>query len=98
MSASKRSVLYSISPSKPPPGHGLYLSAVLPGGNAAKSGLRRGDVLLRYGGQKLSRYEDFQAAADGDAVPVQVWRDGETLERTVPPGPMKFASEPSTYC
>jgi tetratricopeptide (TPR) repeat protein len=69
-----------------PPGHGLFLSAVLPGGNAAKAGLHPGDVLLRYGGQKLDRYEDLQTVAEGEAVTVQVWRDGETLRRSVQPG------------
>src|SRR5207249_1457039 len=34
----------------------------------------------------LDRYEDFKAATDGKAVPVQLWREGQRLERTVQPG------------
>jgi tetratricopeptide (TPR) repeat protein len=74
------------TPRPTPPGHGLYVSAVLPGGNAAASGLRGGDVLLRYGKQALTPSDDFTPATDGGPIPVQVWRDGQTLERTVQPG------------
>src|SRR5262249_62320010 len=42
------------NPAPPPPDHGLLLTAVLPGGNASKAGLRTGDVLLRYGDVQLT--------------------------------------------
>jgi CHAT domain-containing protein len=74
------------TPRPTPPEHGLYVSAVVPGGNAAASGLRGGDVLLRYGKQTLTTPDDFKPASDGSPIPVQVWRDGQTLERTVQPG------------
>jgi tetratricopeptide (TPR) repeat protein len=67
-------------PPPQPPEYGLYLSLVLPGSNAARAGLRGGDVLLRYGGRKLTTKNDLQLSQSGDAVPVSAWRDGHTLD------------------
>ena len=65
-----------------PPRHGLLVSRVLPGGNAAHAGLLDGDVLLRYAGSKLTAIPDLVAAVKtapkGEAV---LWREGK--ERTV---------------
>ncbi len=61
----------------PPPDHGLYLSLVLSSGNAARAGLRAGDVLLSYGGVRLASLKDLQVAEKGDAVPISFWRDGK---------------------
>jgi tetratricopeptide (TPR) repeat protein len=63
-----------------PPEYGLYLALVLPDGNAARAGLRGGDVLLSYGGTKLITRADLKIAEGGDRVPVVVWRDGKTLD------------------
>jgi tetratricopeptide (TPR) repeat protein len=67
-------------PPPEPPDHGLYLSLVLPGTNAAKNGLHGGDVLLRYGGTKLTTKADLKISTEGDPVPVVVWRDGKVLD------------------
>jgi tetratricopeptide (TPR) repeat protein len=68
-------------PPPPPPERGLYLSLVLPGGNAARAGLRSGDVLLRYGGAELTARDDLKPAPEGGAlVPVVAWRNGQTLD------------------
>ncbi len=64
-------------PPPEPPDHGLYLSLVLPGGNAARAGLRAGDVLLRYGDVKLTTKADLKVAESGERVAVRVWRDGK---------------------
>jgi tetratricopeptide (TPR) repeat protein len=63
-----------------PPKDGLYLTVVLPGGNAARRGLRAGDVLLRYGGARLTSRADLKIAEGGEPVPIEVWRDGKTLD------------------
>jgi tetratricopeptide (TPR) repeat protein len=77
----------SAGPPPEPPERGLYLALVLPGGNAARAGLRGGDVLLSYGGKKLTTREDLKLAEAGEAVPVLAWRDGKTLdELRVDPG------------
>src|SRR5262249_46729346 len=75
-----------------PPDHGLYLRQVLPQGNAFKAGLRTGDVLLRYNGVQLRRFEDLQVVAQGkDLVPVQIWREGQRQDRSVATGPLGIA-------
>ena len=62
------------------PTHGLLVTRVLPGGNAARAGLLDGDVLLRYGGSKLTTIPDLVAAMKttpkGEAV---LWREGKQL-------------------
>jgi tetratricopeptide (TPR) repeat protein len=62
------------------PDHGLFLSMVLPDGNAARAGLRAADILLSYGGRKLSTKADLKIAEAGDPVPIIVWREGKTLD------------------
>jgi CHAT domain-containing protein len=66
-------------PPPQPPDYGLYLAAVLPGSNAGRAGLRGGDVLLSYGGKKLTTKEDLKLAEVGEAVPIRAWRDGQVL-------------------
>jgi tetratricopeptide (TPR) repeat protein len=69
-----------------PPDCGLYLSLVLPSGNAARAGLRSGDILLSYAGKRLSSRDDLKVAEGGEPVAVSLWRDGSTEERRVAPG------------
>jgi hypothetical protein len=77
-------------PAPEPPAHGLLLAAVAPGSPAAGAGLRPNDVLLTYGGMPLSSPQQLTAAVGrqrGPAgIPVTLWRNGQTLARTVPPG------------
>jgi tetratricopeptide (TPR) repeat protein len=78
------------SPLPPPPDHGVLLTQVVPGGNAAQGGLKENDVLLRYAGRKLEAPADLAAAlaksGGAEAIPVQAWRQGQTLDLTVRPG------------
>jgi Tfp pilus assembly protein PilF len=67
-------------PPPEPPDHGLYLSLVLPGGSAARAGLRAGDVLLQYAGTRLTSRADLKPSEGGTPVPVVAWRDGKTLD------------------
>jgi tetratricopeptide (TPR) repeat protein len=71
--------LPNAGPAPAPPKYGLYLSLVLPGGNAARAGLHSGDVLLSYNGSKLTTKADLKLATEGAAVPIEVWRDGKIL-------------------
>lgn len=77
---------------------GIYVSDVLPGGSAAKSGLEKGDVILKVDGFPVDQdgnYNDpdygkiavthlFSARhAVGDKVPFTIFRKGETKDLTV---------------
>ncbi len=83
-----------------PPDHGILVRAVQPDANAATAGIQPGDVLLAYAGTKLATREDLQnqiQAADPKAtgVAVTVWRQGETLQRTLKPGRLGVQLETS---
>jgi hypothetical protein len=79
----------------PLPEHGLLLTRVVPGSNAAKHGLRGGDVLLEYNGTPLHQRGDLKAVpAPGDPVPVEVWRDGRAARREVGRGNLGVGIDP----
>jgi tetratricopeptide (TPR) repeat protein len=68
-----------------PPAQGVLLSAVQPGGNAGRAGLRSGDVLLAMGGTTLTSREDLiKALAQGGTV--RYWREGREHSVQVPAG------------
>ena len=69
------------------PDHGLLVNVVAPGSNAATHGLKPGDVVLSYNGTKLSTAADLKTVATpAQAVPVEVWHDGQSTRRMVEPG------------
>jgi tetratricopeptide (TPR) repeat protein len=69
------------------PEYGLLLRAVQPGGNAARSGLRPGDVLMRYNRRALRRLTDFQEAK-GEQIKASAWREGEVFAVRLKGGPL----------
>jgi tetratricopeptide (TPR) repeat protein len=71
--------------SKPPepPAKGLLLSAVLPGGPAARAGLQAGDVVMAFGPQSVGTLVELKQALANGPGRVRYWRDGRA-ERTVP--------------
>jgi tetratricopeptide (TPR) repeat protein len=72
-----------------PPAHGLLITVVLPGSNAARAGLRNGDVLLDYRGTDLHTVDDLQPllARPGRAS-ATLWRDGRRQGVRLPAGPL----------
>jgi serine protease Do len=66
---------------------GTLVSGVSPDSPAAKVGLRRGDVIVRYAGHDVTRWTDLpRAVAEtpiGREVPVEVLRDGKRQTLTV---------------
>ena len=82
------------SPDPELPAQGLVLAQVLPGGNAARGGLRAGDVLLNYAGTTLSGVADLKTALAKSAnqsqtdITAQFWRDSQIRVATLKPGPL----------
>jgi hypothetical protein len=79
----------------PLPTGGVLLTVVAPHSNAALSGLRPNDVLVRYGGADLKGPADLKVLPESDdparRVAVTVWRQGKTFERQVRPGKLGVA-------
>ena len=66
---------------------GVYLSSVQPGLAGFEAGLRDGDILLTINGREMTEPNELQSAialfSPGDAVPVEIWRDGRTSDYVV---------------
>jgi regulator of sigma E protease len=55
---------------------------------ASEAGLRAGDVILSADGRELASFEDLRQtvlSSAGRAIPLTVWRDGETLTLDITP-------------
>jgi tetratricopeptide (TPR) repeat protein len=89
------------APPPPLPPGGILLTLVAPGSNAAKAGLKPGDVLLRYDQTRLNRRADLKPRPEADdpkaSVEVEVWRDGKSFTRKLGPGKLGvlLADEPA---
>jgi tetratricopeptide (TPR) repeat protein len=80
---------------KPLPDHGLLVNVVIPGSNAAKNGLKLGDVLLAYNGIALNKKDDLKAVAEGGKpLVVEVWREGRTSRRDLAAGQLGVVLDP----
>ena len=68
---------------------GVKLAGVTDGSPAEKAGLKRGDVVINFGGKPVATIQDYtRALADfkpGDPVDVKIQRDGKdvTLKATL---------------
>lgn len=66
---------------------GLRISGAREGSPAQKAGLRSGDVIIRFGDQKVESIYDYMDALNrykpGDTVKVVVLRDGKEVELTL---------------
>jgi len=70
-----------------PPPHGLLVKLVLPGSNAARAGLKGGDVLLGYGSAALKRLTDLKPSTEG-RVKARCWRAGQEMDLRLAAGPL----------
>lgn len=68
---------------------GLLLGGVMEGGPADEGGLRKGDIIVRFGSQEIANIYDYTYALEAVKidVPLEVVfvRDGETLSTTITP-------------
>ncbi len=79
-----------------PPASGVYVATVRSGSNAARNGLRTGDVVLTFDGKPVPSVErwrtmvsiaaDVLADAPDAPISVEVWRRGQTLPLSIQPG------------
>src|SRR5262249_37151627 len=77
------------------PAHGLLVTLVVPGSNAATHGLKSGDVLLAYNGKALRKRDDLNVVPDhGGPVPLELWRDGQVLQRDLTSGKLGVVLDP----
>ena len=80
---------------KPLPDHGLLVTMVAPGSNAATHGLKPGDIVSAYNGQTLNKKDDLKVVAEGDKpVAIVIWRDGRTCQRDLAPGKLGAVIDP----
>jgi hypothetical protein len=74
----------------PLPTGGLLVTMVGPGSNAARAGLKAGDVLLQYAGTDLKSLDQLgkllRARAKHDTPALKFWRDGKAATRPIRPG------------
>jgi CHAT domain-containing protein/Tfp pilus assembly protein PilF len=70
---------YTAATPSEPPTDGVLLTIVLAGGNAARAGLRPGDVLRRVGKDTLASGADLAAALQQAPCEALVWRDGKEI-------------------
>lgn len=73
---------------KLPQDWGLVISDVIPGGPAAKAGVKINDIVVAVDGREAGSLPVFEHAlqlhVDGDVVHLQVLRDGQRVELEVP--------------
>jgi hypothetical protein len=69
---------------------GLLVTALSTNTPASLAGLREGDLILQINHQPVTDLSSFRRTIDGTApgtlLPVQAWRDGQTVEFNVPVG------------
>jgi serine protease Do len=69
---------------------GALIAQVMKGGPADEAGIKRGDVILKYDGQKVSDSASLRnlvaATTPGQEVKLEVWRDKKPMEVTVKVG------------
>ncbi|HEY9658718.1 MAG TPA: trypsin-like peptidase domain-containing protein, partial [Allocoleopsis sp.] len=78
---------------------GVLVVRVAPDSPAAKAGVRAGDVLVKIGTQNATDAESVQQAVEGSQIgkglPVEVRRNGNSLNLTVEPGVLPDTSTSS---
>ena len=70
----------------------LAVGSIIESSPAEQAGFRPGDVIVRYGGENVYSNQQLidlrSAGVRGEAVAVEILRDGQSLQLTIPRGPM----------
>jgi len=70
---------------------GILVGEVVPGGPADKAGLKQGDVIVGFGGEKVDGIPSFRlkvaSSAAGKSFDVEYYRDGQRKTATIVPAP-----------
>jgi hypothetical protein len=68
----------------------IVVDEVLPESNASRLGLQSGDVVVRYGGERVFEREELRflvlEPSDRTLVDLEILRDGKPVELAAPPG------------
>jgi len=68
------------------PEKGALVQALTPGGPAEKAGIKRGDIIVKVDSKQINSSRDVQRQVlqrrVGDAVALEVWRDGKLVNLT----------------
>jgi S1-C subfamily serine protease len=77
---------------------GVLVVKVMPDSPAAKGGIRTGDVIVKVNNQPISKADNLQQAVESSSVggnlPIEVRRNGQTLNLSVKPGAYPIADNP----
>lgn len=77
----------------------LMVGSIIDSSPAQKAGFRHGDVILRYGGERVFTSEQINelrsSGVPGEPVTVEILRDGRPLQLTIPRGPMGIGGAPT---
>lgn len=75
---------------------GIVIAGVLPTSSAETAGLRAGDEIVSYDGQRTFNSAELNALASGvgpgEYAVIGIRRDGQTMQLTVPRGPLSIQS------
>lgn len=77
----------------------MAVASIIERSPAQKAGFQRGDVVLRYGGERIysnQQLVDLRSSGQrGEPVTVEILRDDQLLQLTIPRGPMGMAMQPT---
>lgn len=79
----------------------IAVGSVIDGSPAANAGFRMGDVIVTYAGEKVysaRQLIDLRSSGQlGEPVAVEIRRNGQLLQLTIPRGPMGMAAMPTRF-
>ncbi|RMD98818.1 MAG: Do family serine endopeptidase [Deltaproteobacteria bacterium] len=79
---------------------GVLIVEVVPDSPADKAGLRRGDVVLTYGGKRVESPAHFRnmvaLSEPNKPIEIVVFRDGKRIKKQVRPSPLEEPYEPTS--